>query len=90
MLVSGVSKIGTGQSPASESELVWTEPGDENLHVEIAVLDASDERFVPCLKVTGTLIDPDGILRVQYIGVRFDPDEFREQREGAVRLVRPK
>jgi len=41
-------------------EPVWTEPEDENLHVEIAVLDASDERFVPCLKVTGTLIDPDG------------------------------
>ena len=37
-----------------------TTPSDENLHVEIAVLDASDERFVPGLKVTGTLIDPDG------------------------------
>ena len=24
-----------------------------------------------------SLVDPDGILRVQYIGVRFDPDEFR-------------
>jgi len=24
-----------------------------------------------------SLIDPEGILRVQYIGVRFDPDEFR-------------
>src|SRR5689334_9872313 len=41
-------------------ELVWHEPGEENLHVEIAVLDAADERFVPGLKVTGTLIDPDG------------------------------
>lgn len=24
-----------------------------------------------------SLIDPDGILRVQYLGVRFDPEEFR-------------
>lgn len=24
-----------------------------------------------------SIIDPQGILRVQYIGVRFDPDEFR-------------
>ena len=24
-----------------------------------------------------SLIDPDGVLRVQYLGVRFDPEEFR-------------
>ncbi len=24
-----------------------------------------------------SLVDPDGILRVQYLGVRFDPEEFR-------------
>jgi protein SCO1 len=24
-----------------------------------------------------SLVDPNGILRVQYLGVRFDPDEFR-------------
>ena len=33
--------------------LVWQEPEDENLHVEIAVLDGADERFVPCLKSPG-------------------------------------
>ncbi|MEA2144074.1 MAG: hypothetical protein QOI64_2504 [Solirubrobacteraceae bacterium] len=43
-----------------DGELRWQDPEEENLHVEIAVLDASDERFVPCLTVTGTLIDPDG------------------------------
>ena len=42
------------------SELVWREPDGENLHVEIAVCDAADGRFVPGLKVTGTLVDPDG------------------------------
>jgi protein SCO1/2 len=24
-----------------------------------------------------SLVDPHGMLRVQYLGVRFDPDEFR-------------
>jgi protein SCO1/2 len=24
-----------------------------------------------------SIVDPRGILRVQYLGVRFDPDEFR-------------
>ncbi len=40
--------------------LQWQDPADENLHVEIAVCDASDGRFIPSLTVTGTLIDPDG------------------------------
>lgn len=43
-----------------DGELVWREPEDENLHVEIAVCDGADGRFVPGCKVTGTLIDPDG------------------------------
>ena len=43
-----------------DGELRWQDPGDENLHVEIAVMDASDGRFVPALTVHGTLVDPDG------------------------------
>jgi hypothetical protein len=43
-----------------DGELNWMEPEEENLHVEIAVCDLSDGRFVPCLTVTGTLVDPDG------------------------------
>lgn len=43
-----------------DGELVWHDPEDENLHVEIAVCDAADGRFVPAVKVTGTLVDPDG------------------------------
>ena len=31
-----------------------------------------------------SLIDPHGILRVQYIGVRFDPEEFRRDLLGLV------
>ncbi len=43
-----------------DGELVWHDPEDENLHVEIAVCDQSDGRFIPCLSVTATLVDPDG------------------------------
>jgi uncharacterized protein involved in high-affinity Fe2+ transport len=49
-----------GMYMLEDGELVWHEPEDENLHVEIAVCDASDGRFVPGLTVTATLIDPDG------------------------------
>ena len=47
-----------GMYMVEDGELVWHDPEEENLHVEIAVCDASDGRFVPGLKVTGTLIDP--------------------------------
>src|SRR3954447_20123241 len=38
----------------------WHTPDGENLHVEIAVCDAADGRFIPGVKVTGTLVDPEG------------------------------
>jgi hypothetical protein len=44
----------------ADGELVWHDPDGENLHVEIAVCDGSDGRFVPGVTVTGTLVDPDG------------------------------
>ena len=31
-----------------------------------------------------SVIDPQGMLRVQYLGVRFDPDEFRQDLESLV------
>lgn len=43
-----------------DGELVWQDPGEENLHVEVAVRDAGDGRFVPGLTVTVTLVAPDG------------------------------
>lgn len=30
-----------------DGEVQWREPGEENLHVEVAVRDAADGRFVP-------------------------------------------
>ena len=41
-------------------ELIWHEPTDENLHVEVAVRDAADNRFIPGLEVYVTLIDSNG------------------------------
>jgi uncharacterized protein involved in high-affinity Fe2+ transport len=41
-------------------ELVWKNPASENAHVEVAVRDAADGRFVPALDVTVTVIDGDG------------------------------
>jgi hypothetical protein len=49
--------------------LEWREPGEENLHVEIAVRDAGDGRFVPGLRVVVTLIGPDG----QEVGTHEQP-----------------
>lgn len=44
----------------SDGEIVWRDPGEDNLHVEVAVRDAGDGRFVPGVRVEATLIDPDG------------------------------
>lgn len=49
--------------------LVWQEPGEENLHVEVTVMDAGDGRFVPGLGVTVTLLDGDG----QEVGTHVHP-----------------
>ena len=43
-----------------DGDLVWHEPEEENIHVEIAVCDAADGRFVPAVKVIVTMIDPSG------------------------------
>ncbi len=43
-----------------DGSLEWREPDGENLHVEISVRDAGDGRFVPGLRVVGTLVAPDG------------------------------
>jgi hypothetical protein len=44
----------------SDGELTWREPEDENLHLGVAVCDAADGRFIPDVRVTATLIAPDG------------------------------
>ena len=44
----------------ADDELVWREPGEGNVHVEVSVRDASDGRFVPGVRVFATLLDPEG------------------------------
>ena len=46
--------------PDAAGKLVWQEPTEENAHVEVAVRDAADGRFIPALDVTVTLTAPDG------------------------------
>ncbi len=42
-------------------QLTWQEPSAlENAHVEVAVRDAADGRFIPALTVTVTIVGPDG------------------------------
>lgn len=43
-----------------DGSLEWTEPEDENVHVEVAVCDGADGRFIPGLEVTLTLVDEGG------------------------------
>ena len=40
--------------------LTWRDPGEKNMHVEVAVRDLSDGRFVPGVKVFVTMVAPDG------------------------------
>lgn len=49
-----------GMYHRENGELVWREPTDENVHVEISVRDGADHRFVPGLSIEATLVGPDG------------------------------
>lgn len=50
-------------------KLEWQEPSDENAHIEIAVRDGADGRFIPGLDVQVTLLDSDG----EEIGTHTQP-----------------
>ena len=43
-----------------DGELVWHNPTDENVHVEVVVRDGADGRFIPGLTVHATLVDAKG------------------------------
>ncbi|UPV99619.1 iron transporter [Halorussus gelatinilyticus] len=43
-----------------EGRFEWVEPDDENCHLEVAVCDAADGRFVPECTVIATLTSEDG------------------------------
>lgn len=44
----------------NDGDLTWVEPGDDNVHIEVAVRDRADGRFVPAVKVLVTVTAPDG------------------------------
>lgn len=48
-----------GMHVLDDGELTWQEPAG-NLHLEVAVMDAGDHRFVPGLEVLVTAIDEGG------------------------------
>ncbi len=49
-----------GMYRQQNGELRWTEPENENCHVEVSVRDAADNRFIPGLTVHVRLVDENG------------------------------
>jgi uncharacterized protein involved in high-affinity Fe2+ transport len=49
-----------GMYVRKNGELVWQEPEEENVHLEVSVRDGGDGRFVPALSVKATLLDSKG------------------------------
>ncbi|MGE3276812.1 MAG: iron transporter [Vicinamibacterales bacterium] len=49
-----------GMYELHDGVLQWHEPDEENIHIEIAVADGADGRFVPGLDVHVTVVDKDG------------------------------
>jgi len=49
-----------GMYSMEDGTLVWHNPGTANAHVEVAVQDGADGRFIPALDVTATLVSPSG------------------------------
>lgn len=46
-------------APTGDGDLEWREPDAENCHIEVAVCDADDGRFLPELDVSVTVLDGD-------------------------------
>ncbi len=49
-----------GMYRLKEGGLEWVEPRDENCHIEIAVVDATDHRFIPYLDIDVTVTNASG------------------------------
>jgi hypothetical protein len=49
-----------GMYVVNHGTLEWQDPGEENCHIEIAVLDAADQRFIPGLTIHVTVRETDG------------------------------
>ncbi len=51
-----------GMWELNNGHLEWTEPGEDNVHLEVSVRDANDGRFIPGLTVHATLLTTSGNL----------------------------
>jgi len=61
LIVAYAQEKAEGLYQLRDGELVWEDPGpDKNCHFEVAVLDASDRRFIPGLDITLTVTDANG------------------------------
>jgi len=59
-LVAFVQENAEGMYELADGRLVWREAAEQaNVHLEIAVADAADGRFVPALDITLTVLDGD-------------------------------
>ena len=58
--ISLIAEKAEGLYMMQNGQLQWTEPGENNAHLEVAPRDAGDGRFVPGLNMTLALMAPDG------------------------------
>lgn len=59
-LVGVAEEKAEGMYALEDGHLRWVEPGDANCHIEVAVLDATDHRFIPGLQIQAKLKNRDG------------------------------
>ena len=84
-LVAFVQENAEGMYELEDGRLVWREaPEEANAHLEIAVADAADGRFVPALDITLTLLEGDRELFTTTMPFLWHslPLPLRDQRQG--------
>ena len=57
MIVALALEPAEGMYEWDEGALQWVEPGDQNVHIEVSARDATDNRFIPGLKVHVRVLD---------------------------------
>lgn len=63
MIVALALEPAEGMYEWSDGALEWIEPGEQNVHLEVSARDATDNRFIPGLKVHVRVIDDEGQTR---------------------------
>lgn len=86
MIVAFAQEEAEGMYMMKDGKLVWTEPADgENCHFEVAVLDATDKRFIPGLDVTLTVMTEDGtVVGAEHMPFLWHPGLYHYGRNWAL------